>query len=346
LKNSDFENLLAEYTSAYKSQQWEKLEQIGQRIGLLIGGEFNGTVGEIHQISKLYLGSLLGTGEFLTNSNSELEDRFESGLTFVENYSNTSKIEVKTSLTPLVKSGYEIQLFLTKRQSDARNKAASALRKLARPDLSIILTTQQLEITRLNYYSLVVRAAAYSDLSLFSKAIDDGQKALKFTPSENKYFALGTLSRAYINRFKQTGEISDSEIAFELAEKSFNLKPDDYSANTFLKVIHTIGLLGMEDLIASLQNVQKTHHYQLDQKAIEIAKEVLRNSTARPILGALAESDDLLADALFDNWLELENEDDFDSEDLDVDRAEDYFEDYFEDYVDSLNDPQNPHLEP
>jgi hypothetical protein len=63
-------------------------------------------------------------------------------------------------------------------------------------------------------------------------------------------------------------------------------------------------------------------------------------------LGELAESDDLLADALFDNWLELESEDDFDSEDLDVDRAEDYFEDYFEDYVDSLGDPQNPHLEP
>lgn len=346
MKNSDFENLLKEYTSAYRSKQWETLEQVGKLIGQLVGGEFAGTVKEIHQISKLYLGSLLGTGDFLMNSNPEFEGRFKSGLTVVENYANRSKIEVKTSLTPLVKSGYEIQLFLTKKQSDTRNKAASALRKLARPDLSIVLATQQLEITRLNYYSLVVRAAAYSDLSLFSKAIEDGQKALKFTPSENKYFALGTLSRAYINRFKQTGDISDSEIAFELAEKSFNLKPDEYAANTFLKVIHTIGLLGMEDLIASLQNVQKTHHYQLDQKAIEIAKEVLRNSTARPNLGELAESDDLLADALFDNWLDLESEGDFDSEDLDVDRAEDYFEDYFEDYVDSLNDPQNPHLEP
>jgi hypothetical protein len=95
-----------------------------------------------------------------------------------------------------------------------------------------------------------------------------------------------------------------------------------------------------------LQNVQKTHHYQLYQKAIEIAKELLRNTTTGRVSSALAESDDLLADALLDDWLELENEDDFDSEDQDVDRAEDYFEDYFEDYVDSLNDPQNPHLEP
>lgn len=196
MKNSDFENLLEEYTSAYRSKQWETLEQVGKRIGLLIGGEFVGTVKEIHQISKLYLGTLLGTGDFLMESNLEFEGKFKSGLTVVENYANKSKIEVKTSLTPLVKSGYEIQLFLTKKQSDTRNKAASALRKLARPDLSIVLATQQLEITRLNYYSLVVRAAAYSDLSLFSKAIEDGQKALKFTPSENKYFALGALSRA------------------------------------------------------------------------------------------------------------------------------------------------------
>jgi len=346
LNNKNFENLLEEYSSAYRSQHWDALEQIGQRIGLLIGSEFSGTVQEIHEISRAYLGSLIGSGDFLTKSNPELENQFGYGLTFIENYSHGSTIEIKTSLSPLVKSGYEIQLFLTKKQSDTRNKAASALRKLARPDLAIILTTQQLEITRLNYYSLGIRSAAYSDLSNFSRAIADGQKALKFSPSEKKNFVLVSLARAYINRFKQTGEISDSEMAFELAEKSFELKPDDYSANIFLKVIYTIGLLGMEDLIANLQNVKKTHHYLLDEKAIEIAKEVLRSSPPRPIVGVPPEADDLLAGELFDNWFDLEIHDDFDSDDEDVDHPQDYYEDYFEDYVDSLNDPQNPHLEP
>jgi tetratricopeptide (TPR) repeat protein len=346
LNNKNFENLLEEYSSAYMSQQWDALEQIGQRIGLLIGSEFSGTVRDIHEISKAYLGSIIGPGDFLTKSDPELENKFRRSLTFIENYSDGSNIEIKTSLTPLVKSGYEIQLFLTKKQSDTRNKAASALRKLGRPDLAIILTTQQLEITRLNYYSLVIRSAAYSDLSDFSRAIADGEKALKFSPSEKKNFVLVSLARAYINRFKQTGEIGDSEMAFELAERSFKLKPDDYSANIFLKVIFTIGLLGMEDLITNLQNVKKTHHYQLDQKAIEIAKEVLRNSPLRPITAVIPESDDLLADELFDNWLGLENHDDFDSDNEDVDHPEDYFEDYFEEYLDSLNDPQNPHLEP
>jgi len=344
--DNNFKNLIEEYTQAYSDKKWETLEKIGQKIGLMIGGEFSGTVQDIREISRVYLGALIGSGDFLTTSDPELEQRFKHGLTSIENYSEKSKIEVKNSLAPVIKHAYEIQLFLTKKQSDSRNKAAAALRKLARPDLAVTLTTQQLEVTRLNYYSLVVRCGAYSDLSCFSLAIADGQKALKFSPPESRFFALTTLARAYINRFTQTGEISDSEIAFDLAKNCFELKPDEFSANTFLKVIHTIGLLGMEDLIANLRSVKKTHHFELDQKAIAIAKEVLLHSTPRPLAANLSETDDLLADELFDNWLDLENDDDFESGDEDTDSPEDYFEDYFEDYVDSLNDPQNPHLEP
>ena len=73
---------------------------------------------------------------------------------------------------------------------------------------------------------------------------------------------------------------------------------------------------------------------------------MLRNSTPHPIVGVLSEVDDLLADDLFDSWLELENDEDFEGTDDGIDQPEDYFEDYFEDYLDSLNDPQNPHLEP
>lgn len=346
MNNSNFNSLIQEYTQAYNAKQWEALEKIGQRIGIIIGGEFTGTVQDIRELSRVYLGALLGSGDCLSKKDSELEQLFKHGLTSIENYSKKSKIATETLLTPIIKGAYEIQLFLTKKQSDSRNKAASALRKLSRPDLAVVLTTQQLEITRLNYYSLVVRGAAYSDLSHFSLAIADLQKALKFSPSDKKYFALASLSRAYINRFQQTGEISDSEIAFDLAKNCFELKPDEYSANTFLKVIHTIGLNGMEDLIENLRNVQKTHHYELDKKAIAIAKEVLLNSTPAPKTGILLEVDDLLADELFDNWLDLEIDDDFVGDNEDIDSPEDYFEDYFEDYVDSLNDPQNPHLEP
>lgn len=346
MNNNNFNNLIQEYTQAYQAKQWEALEQIGQQIGLIIGGEFSGTVQDIRELSRVYLGALLGSGDCFSKKDTNLEQQFKDGLISIENYSKKSKLENRTSLTPIIKSAYEIQLFLTKKQADSRNKAASALRKLARPDLAIILTTQQLEMSRLNYYSLVVRGAAHSDLSQFSLAIADCQKALKYSPADKKYFALVSLSRAYINRFQQTGEISDSEMAFDLAKNCFELKPDEYSANTFLKVIHIIDLPGMDELIENLRSVQKTQNYELDQKAIEIAKSVLLYSTPGPKIGILSEVDDLLPDELFDGWLDLENDEDFVSDDADIEAPEDYFEDYFEDYVDSLNDPQNPHLEP
>ena len=155
-----------------------------------------------------------------------------------------------------------------------------------------------------------------------------------------------TLAKAYVNRFRQTGEISDAEVAFDLAEESFKLKPDEYSANTFLNVIYSMGLTGMQDLITELQNVEKTKRFLLDDLAIQVAKEVLRNSSATQSVMNWIQEEDALADELFDNWLDLELEDDFQGLIEDTDQVSDYFEDYFEEYVESLNDPQSPHLEP
>jgi hypothetical protein len=346
VNRSDFDALLNDYNSAYKSQEWDVLEGVGHRLGQIIGGEFRGTVRDIREIARIYLGSLIGSGDYLTNNDPEAEMKFSDGLTLVEKYLSKEESETKTSLTALVRHGYEIQLFLNKKQSDSRNKAASALRKLARPDLAIFLATQQLEITRLNYYSLVVRASAHTDLSGYSAAIADGQKALKYTPSDKRYYPLITLSKAYVGRFKQTGDISDAELAFEMAEKSFELKPDEYSANSFLKIIYTMGLAGMEELISNLKGVEKNKGFEFDLLAIQIAKEVLLNSKPKPTINSLMLEHDALADELFDSWLDLELPDDFQGDVDDADEAADYFEDYFEEYFDSLNDPQNPHLEP
>jgi tetratricopeptide (TPR) repeat protein len=346
MNSLNFDVLLQDYNRAYKTQEWNDLEKIGQGLGELIGGEFKGTVRDIREISRIYLGSLIGSGDFLTKSDSGSEIIFANGVSVLENYIGNAMTDVKTSLTSLVKASYEIQLFLLKKQAASRNKAASALRTLARPDLAILLATQQLEITRLNYYSLVVRASAYNDLSNYSKAIIDGQKALKFSPPDKKYFSMVTLAKAYVNRFRQTGEISDAEVAFDLAEESFKLKPDEYSANTFLNVIYSMGLTGMEDLITELQNVEKTQRFLLDDLAIQVAKEVIRNSSATQSVMNWIQEEDALADELFDDWLDLELEDDFQGLIEDTDQVSDYFEDYFEEYVESLNDPQSPHLEP
>lgn len=346
MSSQGFDELVQSYSAAYRSQNWVLLAQIGEELSKKIGGKFSGTVKDIREIAKIYLGSLVGSGEFLTNPDSKLAGGFTRGLNAIENFASENEVRFKGEFSSIIKSGYEIQLFLTSKKSDARNKAASALRKLARPDLAIQLASQQLEVTRLNYYSLVVRCSAYCDLSNFNSAILDGKKALRYSPVDKKHFPLVSLTRAYVERFQQTGDLSDCEEAFSLAEKSFELKPDEYSANVFLRVIYAIGLTGMEALIANLQNIERKNTFQLDEKAIEIAKEVLRNTT--PGLGTFepVEADQLLADESFDDWLSLESEESFDSADEAQDLPEDYFEDYFEDFADSLNDPQRPHLEP
>jgi hypothetical protein len=297
-------------------------------------------------VASIYLGCLIGSGSIFNSDDNSFLTPFLNGLAAVEKYSTNDDLQYRTELSPVLKHGFEIQLYLTSKKSDARNKAAASLRYLARPDLAIQLTSQQLELTRLNYYSLVVRSAAYCDLSFFNKAITDGQMALKYSPLDKKHFPLVSLARAFVERFKQTGELSDAESAFELAEESFELMPNEYSANIFVKVIHTIGLSGMEELISTLRKLEKTNHSELDQRAVEIAKEVLRNSTPNLPEGKLTQVDDLLADELFEGWLELETDGEFEVVDEDSDLPEDYFEDYFEDFAESLSDPQSPHLEP
>ena len=348
MPQSEFKILSQEYSRSFKSKDWENLAQIGLKLGAIIGGGYEINVRDIHEISKRYLGALIGSGDSLLSKNDNQQiDNFVAGLGVIENLSSKSTFETKSSLSPIIKSAYEIQLFLTTQSSDARNKAAKALRVIARPDLSIALTSIQIASTRLNYYSLVVRASAYSDLAEFSNAIRDGLVALKYSPKEKSYYALVTLARAYVERFKQNGDIQDSEIAFDYAEKAFEQRPDEYSANTFLKVIHTIGLEGMDDLISSLKNVRKNLKYELDQKAIEIAKDIIKNSKVSiPQKNVLL--DDLLASALIDHWLVLDIDEDLEdvTEDSEIDSPEDYFEDYFEEYNDSLLDPQSPHLEP
>ena len=209
MSNNSFVELTQSYSHAYMSQDWDELVRIGEKVGALIGLKNTGNVKDIREVAKIYLGSLLGSGAFLSTKDIDAANQFTHGLARVEKYATENDSKFITEFSSLIKSGYEIQLYLTSKQSDSRNKAAAALRKLARPDLAIYLASQQLEITRLNYYSLVVRSAAYSDLFRFENAISDGKKALKYSPLDKKHFPLVSLSRAYIERFKQTGDIED-----------------------------------------------------------------------------------------------------------------------------------------
>ena len=341
------EHLYARYSKAFKNSDWEELSECSVELGRLLGKNQSLNVMDIRDVAQKYLGSLLGTGRFLST---KLPDddlaSFEEGVKSIEMLIAGGNKAMDSSLLPLIKSALELQLFLIKPQSDNLNKASAALRVLARPDLAIELASIQISGSRFNYFSRNIRAAAFSDLGNFSAAIEDAQIGLKYSPRDKAHYMHVSLARALVGRFKATGDLEDCESAFFHAEQAFKDKPDDYSANTFLKVIHALGATGLEDLIASLEAVRKNSSNLLDLNALEIAREVIRKSRMTPNVPSRDSVDAVLVDPWFDDFSEFGDGSDSYFENNDSDSISEYFEDYFEEYSESLNDPQKPHLEP
>ncbi len=340
------ESFYLRYSKAFKECDWDELSECGDQFRRLLGESQKSNILDVKDIAQKYLGSMVGAGRFLfTKSRNDDLDQFEIGLKFIEEEIIGKSKSIESTLLPVLKSAYELQLFLLKPQADNLNKAGAALRVIARPDLAIELTSIQIEKSRLNYFSRNIRAAAYSDLGDFSAAINDASIALKYAPKDKANFLHVTLARAFVNRFKKTGDLEDSEKAFFHAEEAFKGKPDNYSANIFLKVIYALGSTGLEDLIVSLEKVRKNPLNPLDLNALKIAREVIRKSRNTSSDSTQDYDDETLIDSWFDDFSEFDDETD-DSLDDDADSISDYFEEYFEEYSESLNDPQKPHLEP
>lgn len=338
--------LYARYSNAFKNSDWVELTACSSDLGRLLGGSTEISVMDIRDVAQKYLGSLLGAGRFLFNKTSDQDlSSFEAGLQSIEKYFAGKSQSIVSALHPVIKSAYELQIFLVKPQSDNLNKASAALRVLARPDLAIELASIQISQSRLNYFSRNIRAAAYSDMGNFSAAVEDAQIGLKYSPKDKAHYLHVSLARALVGRFKVTGDLEDCENAFSHAEQAFRDKPDNYSANTFLKVIHALETVGLEDLIASLEAVRKNPTNLIDMNALEIAREVIKKSKIDSGPKSKA-SDETLIDPWFDDFSEIEDEHESDLEDGENDSVTDYFVEYFEEYSDSLNDPQKPHLEP
>ena len=339
--------LYVRYSKAFINSDWKELSKCSEELGQLLSGTAASNMMDIRDVAQKYLGSLVGSGRFLFTKTPDNDlSSFEEGLRLIEKQITGKNKSLDSTLLPVIKSAYEIQLFLIKPQSDNLNKASAALRVLARPDLAIELASIQITQSRLNYFSRNIRAASFSDLGNFSAAIEDAQIGLKYSPKDKAHYLHVSLARALVGRFKATGDLEDCEKAFFHAEQAFQDKPDSYSANTFLKVIHALGTVGLEDLIASLEKVRKNPTNQLDMNALEIAREIIRNSKNSFNQNISESAEDSFIDPWFDDFSEIEDEDVSEIEKDGVDSISDYYEEYFEEYSDSLNDPQKPHLEP
>lgn len=282
---------------------------------------------DLRQIAKRYLSSIFGTGLFLFERNESEIEVFQKK---VENfreiiYSNSTW---RSSLDDLDRELHEVQILLTNSRADARNKAANALRRIGRPDLTVKLCDQLLVQSRLNYYFLTTRSWALSDLGEIEKALLDAELALKHQPKGNNYPQIA-LSRAYRLKFKRDGDLSDSKSAISWARQAITAKRNFHAANQLAAALLTAGVSKEDpELLLLEKDFPRILRY-ADVVAIESAATVMITIAVDPA----------------EDFEDLDEDTDTDDEQTE-DRPEDYYEDYFPEHWESLDNPRSPHLEP
>jgi tetratricopeptide (TPR) repeat protein len=226
-------DLLDRSASARAASNWTTLEENSIQILRLIYRDSKVEEVTLRKTVQDYLSSIVGSGEFLTNLESTDSTRYQEGLTKLSIFLS-KKPHLFSSVESTIQAAYEISLLSLDPNPTNRNKIASHLREIARPELSVVICNQILEQTRLNYYTLTVLCGAYCDLGELDKAVDVAELALKFNPEQGLTYPLNALVRAHTLKFKTNGDFSEIEKALEYGHISINLKLDSYSANAFI----------------------------------------------------------------------------------------------------------------
>lgn len=244
--------LLDRSAAARAVSDWTVLEETSIQILRLMYRESKIDEATLRSTIQNYLSSIVGTGEFLTNLNSQDSSRYQEGLAklylFLKNRHHRF-----SSVDSTLQAAHEISLLSLDPIPANRNKIGRHLREIARPDLSIIICHQILEKTKRNYYSLTVLCGAYCDLGQFEKAIEVAELALKFNPKASKSFPLNALVRAHTLKFKANGDFVEIEKALAYGHASIEIKLDSYAANAFIAAAVASG----------------------DEREIEFAKDIL-----------------------------------------------------------------------
>jgi len=229
----DLITLLDQSELARNRNDWHSLEKISIQIFHLISKEGLPSENSLKKVVVNYLGSIVGTGAFLTDLEKGNLEAYEKGVSRLLEFLGNKPHKFK-SVDLVVNAATEITLLSLDPTPANRNKISRNLREIARPDISIMICKQILEKTRLNYYSLTVMCGAYCDLGDFDSAINSAEIALKFQLDVGKSFSLNALVRAHTLKFKATGDFSEIDKALSYAHKSIDLKLDIYAANAFI----------------------------------------------------------------------------------------------------------------
>ena len=190
---------------ARRKKDWEELEVHSRELLNLLKATPDRHDVDLRVAAKNYLSSILGEGKFLLGSDPKGLARFQNGISTLQLFLKVDSAEILKRILPEIRNIDLVRIYLSDGKSDAKNKAASSLRKLGRPDLAIELASDELLKSRLNYYSLVVRGSAFVDLGQIDLAIQDGAIALRHSTKDRRIFPLTLLARAYREKFKKDG---------------------------------------------------------------------------------------------------------------------------------------------
>ena len=143
-----------------------------------------------------------------------------------------------------------IAFLLKECESARRSKSWSALERCSLQVLTLAETVNMPEKSLIetikNYLSSILGSGEF--------IIKSAEIALKYNPIDGQSFALNALTRAYTERFKRDGEITDIERALELANQSLERKVDIFSANSYIAAAVASG---REDEIESANNIRE-----------------------------------------------------------------------------------------
>ncbi len=268
--------LLGACSAAWKAGDWHQLEEISQSVLWRASGiQLETSV--LTQAASWYLGSLLGSGQLVARDHdfSDLlvvEDKVKK---FDDWLDGQPRIAATIALTRAYLG--EILLLSTDDSALSRGRTASLLRKIARPDLAIVVSDELLDRSRLNYYALANKGAAMADLGNLDDAIGLLSSALRpFHPTEGLDRPLNAISRAYRLRFERDGDVHDLERSFDYARASWTSYPSEFSARTYVAAAAEMGEDEKAEAEAATENIPTSPPLP-NEEAVDRALQILQH---------------------------------------------------------------------
>ena len=203
-------------------------------------------------------------------------------------------IYLKGIVSNLEKIASEIILLSTEFSHESSGKMAGRFRALARPDIAIEISSNELLEHPYSFVALTIRASAYADLQKIDEAIIDIDRGLKLSYDEGRLIAATAAARIYQDRHEKTGDLDDSDLALgfvqEVISKEKSKDKLEFIANIYMKIAVSRRDDDLIDHANALLGKVKQKKNVADKQIVEIAKNI--SQVTRPISESLVEMEE------------------------------------------------------